>query len=227
MPRLLLAPLVAALLLTGCGDPSAPVEAGGRAPEEAPAILEVVCREDGSTELRDTEVRAQPDGVHIRVDNRADEFVSLDGAALDFSEGVTEQVTRAAPGELKLACWPGSKHTEPEPERQLVQVHDPGGHWVEAELECPRDEAIADSILDYASGGSGTMGDPEEIARSEMKGLEDDDQITTVGYPKAEPRHVAVERDDETIALLSYEAARQGGWFLGSYQTCGSAGISY
>lgn len=213
-------------LVGACGDGDVDTRAAPAA-SEVPALLEVVCHEDGSTELVNREVRAQPDGVHVQVDNRAGEFVSLNGTALDFSEGVTEQEARTPPGELKIACWPGSKHTDPEPERLPVMVHDPDGHWAPAELECPRDKAIGESILDYVTDGSGTHGNPEDLARKMMEGIEDGDSITTVAYPEAEPREVAVERDDETVALLSFDAAQKGGWFLGGYSACPSSGIKY
>lgn len=185
----------------------------------------MICHKDGSTELVNSEVRAQADGVHIQVDNRADEFVSLNGGGLDFSQGTTEQVARVAPGEVKIACWPGSMHSEQEPKRLTVQVHDPNQHWVPAELECPRDELIVSSTGDFAADSKGTPGDPEEIARSEVEGIEDTDSVQSVGYPDAENRQVAVERNEETIALLSFSPAPKGGWLLGGYSACDSAGI--
>lgn len=227
MGRLWIGFIAFSALLAACGEPDpATTGAGGPPSPDVPAVLEIVCHEDGSTELLDTDVRAQPDGVHMRVDNRAGEFVSINGAGLDFSEGVTEQTARTAPGEVKVACWPGSKHTEPEPERQAVRIHDPDGYWVHAEMECPRDPAIAETIIDYADDGSGAQGNPEDLARDDLKGLEPDDEISTVGYPEAEPRQIAVERNEETVALLSYGAAQKGGWYLSSYSTCGSSDLS-
>jgi hypothetical protein len=40
---------------------------------------------------------------------------------------------------------------------------------------------IADAILDYASNSKGTQGEPEEITRDEMKGVEPSDEIRTAG----------------------------------------------
>ena len=216
--------VMAALLLGACGTP-ATSGPGTEASSSVPARLDIVCHKDGSTELLNDEVRTQPDGVHVQVDNRAGEFVSLNGLGLDFSEGITEQVARVAPGEEKIACWPGSKHRGPEPERIPIEVVDPDGYWVAAELECPRDELIADSILDYVMGSEGTQGDPEEITRERLKGLEPSDSITTVGYPDSESREVAVERNEETIAIVSFSRAEGGGWLLSSYSSCDSARI--
>jgi hypothetical protein len=228
MHRKLIVVAVALALGGACGDPQ--TTSAGR-PEQSsspiPERLDVVCHQDGSTELLNRAVRALPDGVHVRVDNRAGEFVSINGAGLDASEDVTEQTARTPPGELKVACWPGSKHEEPEPERLAVQIHDPNGYWTSGELECPEDGLIGNSHLDYASGGSGTYGDPEDLARTTMEGIEDADAITTVGYPEGEPREVAVERNDKRIAVLSFGAAQKGGWYLAGYSTCANSGIKY
>jgi hypothetical protein len=216
-----------AALITACGGSNAPSASATNQPNvsEIPARLDVVCQADGSTEVVNDEVRASPDGVHIQVDNRAGEFVSLNGTGLDFSEGVTEQIARAAPGELRVACWPGSKHTDPEPEPIAVRIHDPEGHWIPGELECPRDELIVASTLDFASNSDGHRGDLEEIVRETVEGVGSDDTIRTVGYPQAEYREVAVERNEETIALLSFSPGSNDGWLLGGYSACSSAGI--
>jgi hypothetical protein len=211
--------------VVACGSPVSGARSGRQpsAPNDIPVRLDVVCHEDGSTELLNNHVRALADGVHIQVDNRAGELVSLNGVRLDFSEGVTEQVAHPAPGEVRIACWPGSMHEGREPERVAIRVHDPDDHWIPGELECSRDRQIAATTLDYFGAAQGTVGDPEEIAREKMKGIADDDIVSTVGYPRAEYREIAVERNDETIALLSFSPAPNGGWLLDSYLACASA----
>lgn len=151
--------------------------------------------------------------------------MSLNGIGLDFAKGVTEQVSRVAPGEVKVACWPGSKHGGHEPKRIPIRIEDPGNHWIASELDCPRDKVVANAILDYVSGSTGTEGDPEKIAREQVKGIESGDQIFTVGYPEAEYREVAVERAGEIVAILSYSPAQAGGWLLARYSACNSARI--
>lgn len=214
-----------ALLFTSCG--AEPRVEPSPASEAADDVLEVVCNEDGSTTIEQRDVAAQSDGVHFRVENRAGEFVSLNGTGMDFSNGVSEHATRVEPGVVKIACWPGSMHTEPEPTRTKITVHDPNGFWVPAELECPRDDLIGSSTLDYASRSSGEQGNPEEIARGQLKGLEPDDQIFTAGYPEAEYRDIAVERDGDIVAVLGYSPTEDGGWILGGYSVCSSSGINY
>lgn len=84
-------------VLGSCGSLEATVSRAVQSPSGGiPTRLDIVCHEDGSTELRNEQVQASLDGVHIRVDNRAAEVVSLNGFGLDFFEGVTEQVARSA-----------------------------------------------------------------------------------------------------------------------------------
>lgn len=213
--------------LVACGS-ELPSDSGTdpTARSEIPTRLDIVCGADGSTELVNDEVGVQADGIHIQVDNRADEFVSLNGVGLDFPEGTTTQIAQAAPGELAIACWPGSMHEGPEPERVTVHVHDPDNHWTFAELECPGEEGIVSTAGDFAPDSEGISGTPEEIARAEAKGIEDTDAVESVGYPDADRRQVAVQRNGRTVALLSLSLAPNGGWLLGGYSACSSSGIS-
>ena len=214
------------LVLSSCASPQASRSADPRT-SPLPEAVEVICSEDGSTEVQNSEVAAQPDGVHFRVDNRAGEFVSLNGTGRDFSEGVTEQAAPIAPGEVKIACWPGSMHRGPEPDRIAVAVHDPNSYWVAAELECPRDTLVSSSTLDYASHAKGGMGNPESLAREHLKGLQESDKVFVAGYPESEYRDVAVERDGEIVAIAGYSPTDDGGWILGGYSACPSSAIKY
>ena len=213
----------ALLLLAGCGQGSP--QSQPAATPDPPDTLQVVCEADGSTELVNDEVRTSPDGVRIEVDNRAKESVSLNGTGLDFNEGLTTQSARVPPGELKIACWPGSMHRGPEPKRLAVTIHDPDGYWVQAELECPRDEFAASSLLDYSGYSKGEHGDPEQIVREGLEGLRSDDELGPVGYPEAEFREIGVERNDEVIALVHLTPTEDGGWVIGGFDACDSAGI--
>lgn len=220
------AAVVLLILLVACGQESP--SADPAVSPSVPSQLEVICHLDGSTELVTTEVAASPDGVHIRVDNRAGEGASLNGTGLDFNKGVTTQSALVPPGELKIACWPGSMHGGPEPKRQAVTVHDPHGYFsqADAELECPRDELQMGSTLDYGGYETGEHGDPEDIVRRSLEGLEPDDRLFTAGYPEAEFRTIGVERADETIALVRLTPTEDGGWVVGGFEACDSARIS-
>jgi hypothetical protein len=109
------------ILLGACGSPEAqPISPAGH-PTEMARVIEVICDPDGMTILLTKDVAVSRDGVHVRVDNKAGEPISLNGAGLDFSEGMDEQVALVPPGELKIACWPHSDHEGPEPETVAVQ----------------------------------------------------------------------------------------------------------
>ena len=218
--------VVAGLVVFGaCGESSPGVPAQAPSPEAtAPAVLSVVCEADGSTVLGNDEVSASPDGVHIEVDNRAGEFVSLNGTGQDFSEGITEQAAAIAPGEVRVACWPGSMHTGPEPRRFPVQVLDPEGFYSAAELECPDGSLVASVTNDFASFEHGRKGDPVDLAADDVN-LGEDDETFAIGYPEAEFRSVGVRREGKVIAILGYSPTDDGGWLLGGYQSCDSARI--
>lgn len=121
---------------------------------------------------------------------------------------------------------PRKMHTGPEPKRFPVQIHDQRNHWRPAELECSGDDLIANATPDYVYGAPGSQGQPEEVARQKLKGIEPGDEIVTVGYPEAEYRDVAVERDGKTLAIIGLSPTEQGGWLVGGYSACPSAGIS-
>lgn len=190
------------------------------------SVLEVTCLEDGSTELPNVDVAASADGVHVSVDNRAGEAVSLNGMGRDFSAGVTEQVAQIPPGDHEIACWPLSMHEGDEPPRQTIHVLDPDERWVPPELSCPKGQPTTGSAtLDYGIDTPGKQGDPVDLALEVLRGVEGTDEIVAVGYPEAEFRQVALIRDEEQIALLSYSPTDDGGWLLAGYSACDPSSI--
>jgi hypothetical protein len=213
------------LLLGACGSPGSGTASQSSPTPEVPQTLEVICYEDGSTEVVNDEVRASADGVHIRVDNRAGEFVSLNGTGLDFGEGTKEQAARTPPGRIEVACWPGSKHRGPEPPTTPVRIVDPDGVWTESKLECPPGDMMGDAILDYGSASEGEQGEPEELARENLRGLNENDEIVTLGYPEAQFRSVGVVREGKTVAVVSFSPTEDGGWQIGGYSNCDSSRI--
>jgi hypothetical protein len=196
----------------------------GRDASDRPLVsttIDVVCGPDGATELHNFDVVTSPDGVHFHVDNRAGEPVSLNGAGRDFRPGVSEQTALIPPGEYEIACWPSSKHSGQEPETQTVHVTDPNGLFVRPALKCPEGSPQAGgATLDYASDARGTKGEPVDIARDVLVGLESSDEVIAVGYPEAEFPQVAVLRDGKQVAHLRYSPAEKGEWLLGGYSAC-------
>lgn len=210
---------VSIVALLGACDAPSPPDAGNE--PMVSSELAVVCNADGTTQLNNFDVVTSSDGVHINMDNRAGETVSLNGTGRDFEEGITEQVSQIPPGDYEVACWPLSKHSGPEPDTQTILVTDPKGLWARPGLTCPKGTpGTGSATLDYASGASGEKGDPIELARRVLRRMDTTDEVVTVGYPDAEFREVALIRDNKQIAHLSYSPTEDGGWLLGGYSAC-------
>lgn len=88
------------VLIAGCarsGSRDAPL------PEDAAAVARIVCEKDHSTSISTPHVRALRDGVHVRVINRLDEGVSMNGLGFDVSPGASDRVSAYRPGVLNVA----------------------------------------------------------------------------------------------------------------------------
>jgi hypothetical protein len=202
------------LMLVVCADPASP---GDQASVNGPLavipdVAQVVCETDGAIRLLEPSIRAQPDGLHIRVDVSLDEPVQLSGPWMDepLPPGTTNVVTVNPPGMLTLACWPISQleSSSFEPERVELEILDPEGIYVSEELEClPGDEPGA-WTSDYGARGP-DIEPPITPAQAEavLDGLAPGDLVTFTGYPERPGERIAVTRDGRTIAsmLFSHE----------------------
>jgi hypothetical protein len=207
----------------GCGWPISSTDADRRS-DELPEVAELVCASDGSTKLLTPEVAAQPDGVHVIVHNRAGEPVSLNGLGLDFDEGVSEHVSHVSPGRLGIACWPYSQHRGKEPEPVPLRVRDPHQYWVTPELEC-ESGLVGSSISDFAAGSPGEEGQPVDLARQHLEGLEATDVVEAAAYPESPNPVVRVVRGRDTVATVSFIPGKGGGWLLAGSEICSETGI--
>ena len=214
--------LLMLVLLSACADPKPDTEQATHA--KSASILDVTCGADQSTQIERAEVDASPEGVHIRVENETGETVTLAGTGLDFEEGTSEQVARIKPTQHNIACWPQSKHREAEPKRIEVEVKDPLSYWAPVDLDCPENSLVVNVVLEHEPNPQSREGDPQELARDDVDGILVDDKVTPIGYPDAEYRMVGIEREGSTIASLSYSPT-DGGWLLGGYSACDSAGL--
>jgi len=215
-----------AILITAaaCAPSEQPRSPAGDPAEET--VARIVCRADGSTELLTPRVAVQSDGIHISVRNLAGEPASLGGLAVDAEEGRSEHVSRTAPGEIDVACWPYSKHEERRPQRVHMIVADPHGYWVSPKLEC-LSRTASTSILDYFGEAEGEKGDPVDIARRSLTGLKPEDVVRRAGYPEAASPTVAVAREGRTLVTLFFIAAQDGGWLLSTQENCSGSGIRW
>ncbi|MGH2700923.1 MAG: META domain-containing protein [Actinomycetota bacterium] len=189
------------------------------------ATAEIVCQRDGSTDLLTPSVDAQADGVHLQVDNRTGEGVSMNGLGWDFSEGTSEAVLSVAPGKVEIACWPYSQHDGQEPSRTPLEVTDSGSYWVPPELECPKGDPVGSVTSDFAGGAPGLEGEPVELVRQEVSGLRPSDILEAAGYPEQEQPAVRIVRDGDVVGVAGLTLTGEGGYLFGSFESCSSAGL--
>lgn len=205
----------------------APVNAENPVPD----VANVTC--EGATITVDTSVvAAQPDGIHIGVTTIGDTTVAFhvaedtgpDSAVSSQGRGTSdptgEIVLTSAPGRYVLSC------TAPQEGGigiMSLDVVDPNGSFVPDEPECSNGEAWGMSPA-YAPGAAGDRGDPVEIARMRLTGLEDGDAVERAGYPQATGTAIVrVVRDGTVIAKAELFDDGQGGWLLSGLQGCGDA----
>jgi hypothetical protein len=220
--------LVAASLVTiaSCADPPRRGEAG---PPNAPGIpvpdvAEIVCEADGSTTVQTPEVVVQPDGIHVSVISRLDEPAQLIGLGRDIEPGETDYVSTTPPGRVRVACYPFSEHDSgEEPPSRAMEVLDPGGTYVDGEVQCSG--MSFGSTSDFAELPIEAGPVPLDAARSAIKGLLPGDEVAHIGYPDQRDRGVAVRRDGQVVATFSFVTFDGEEWFVAGSEGCQSSGI--
>jgi len=99
-----------------------------------------------------------------------------------------------------------------------LDITDPEGSFVPADLGCP--DAASGSIFDYAEDAVGVQGDPVEVARQHLSGLEFDDVIERAGYPESNLPVVRVVRGGDVVASARFMSDGEGGWLLETLDVC-------
>lgn len=225
--------LLTAVVMAACGSATSTNEptagpSGSPRNEDAPEMARITCTKRATTKLKNKTVAMQRDGVHVEVDNRAGEPVSIYGLPIDSSEGIERHVVQEPPGVVKVGCAPYSMHGDNyDPKRVALEIVDPGRHWVDAELECPPgDDLVQSTVHDYfGDPAAGERGDVVEIARRRVKRERESDVFERAGAPASSNATVRVVRDQYVIALLHFDQMEQGGWILGSDSSCASSGL--
>ncbi|HJS27852.1 MAG TPA: cupredoxin domain-containing protein, partial [Actinomycetota bacterium] len=204
-----------------------PSAASGSVPE----VATVTC-EGASITVDTSVVAAQSDGIHIDVttigdtpvsfhvaeDAGADSAVSSQGRGTN--ESSAEVILQSAPGRYVLSC------TAPQEGGvgiASLEVVDPNGSFVPAEPECSGGEAWGMSPA-YAPGALGDRGDPVEIARMRLTGLQEGDVVERAGYAQGDGTAIVrIVRDGAVVAKVELFDDGQGGWLLSSMDGCGDA----
>ncbi len=214
-------------------SPSGP--AASISPSWVPGVAVVVCDLRGdevTTRLLTPVVRARPDGVHLRVENRSSVGLELriedqrgaQGRAAPV--GVQVAVHTIPPGDARAGCVvPGGRAYSPLP---TLQVVDPAGLWVSPELECTGG-LRAEVVRDYASEAPGEEGTAIEVATRHLPlPLRPGDEIRDTFYPMTQSqRHlpvVAVVRSGRTVARVVLTPASDGGWLVTLWEACSNEG---
>ncbi|GBC86775.1 hypothetical protein HRbin12_00774 [bacterium HR12] len=163
-------------------------------PQANPDVVRVRC--DGSgTHVSTPEVRPRADGLHILVDDRLGERLSIvvrygtdDAIGLGAGPGLSEVTGSGArggwpvpPGAASLRCVrPGEDAGSPEG-WVPIRVIDQDGVYVPADLGC--DDTVVGSVDHAASAGAEVRG-PVQAARETLPGLWGDDVVEPAGYPE-------------------------------------------
>jgi hypothetical protein len=199
-------------------------------PWGAPTALSVTCNKDG-IELLSNEAPAQPDGVHVIVDNpggarivhahlkgpipvpSGDRSLSVGVRA----QGVAREIAWWPPGPVELSCH-GQGINE---RRETVHVTDPQGLWVSGALAC-------DETVPYERERVIPSPDMEKAVRESVRGVLPTDEIVRAGYPQ-DPFPAAtmlVVRDgDPVAALILPYVGSEGGWYPFIGEICVGSGI--
>ncbi|MGH2636932.1 MAG: hypothetical protein ACRDHU_12415 [Actinomycetota bacterium] len=212
----------------------------GLEPTEGLAPDVAVVRCDGTEIVVDTPVvRAQADGVHFTVVATGETAFSITedtgqagshpddpvgtGQGLDTEPGDNVILSTVPPGRYLVACSPrsdpglagGATGTA------SIEVVDPAGYHVPSEPECPGGEAWGQSPA-YEAGARGDVGDPVDVARGRLIGLEANDVVERAGYPDSATEPVIrIVRNGRVVATLTLFDDGRGGWLLSSLEGCG------
>jgi hypothetical protein len=212
------AAIVAFAALSACAR-----DAPRAASVDVPEIARVVCSE-GGTRVETPSVRAQPDGVHVVVDN---ELGFDTGFSMKYENGAggrnapmgeSGHVVPAPPGSLEIGCYKDRNATESDLQR--VDVVDPSGIYRSTELGC---DSIVGGVGDYPQGATGERGDPVDLARTrfeQVTDIRDADVIEIAGYPEDELRTVRLVRGGRVVATISFYESGQGGWLEDTFSRC-------
>lgn len=186
-------------------------------------------------------VRAQPDGVHLMLTGAEDTSFTMiadpqDGGSAEGDtpvsrgEGLGEEtptaviMAQAPPGRYLLRCSATSAPDIVGTTR--LEVVDPAGHYLPSEPECLGE--VYGMAPGYAEGTLGDQGDPVDVARGRLTGLEEGDIVERAGYAEgaAEPV-VRIVRDGTVVGSVSLFDDGQGGWLLSSLEGCSGTAFGW
>jgi hypothetical protein len=187
---------------------------------QAPRVAQISCDGGGAKALT-PRVQPQQDGIHIRVENKSDARQFYIRTASDegqnhggrLRKGETEDIrTTMPPGEIWIGCVESSGdilYSDPSEEFAAVTVVDPDGLWITPNLDCEEEDG-GRFVDGEVTGVAAAPEDVGAVIRSEVPGVEPDDELVKPGYPgtqwHGELRHVI--RNGEAVASVNVHQQR-------------------
>lgn len=104
-----------------------------------------------------------------------------------------------------------------------LTVKGPTGSYVPIGMDCPtsnQDSGVGESAVRF-------QGDPVEVARQHLSGLEYDDAVERAGYPSDEKPIVRVVRNGDVVAMATFKGDEEGGWLIETLLTCVDVPIAW
>lgn len=203
-------------------------------PSESAQVGRIGC--DGANPIVETPVVAtQLDGIHVQVSNPTEQTISFsigpyvadpDAAVSPLAPGTLDLVLTHAPGPMSFSCSP------PPPEEGQAgvsgfgsfEVVDPAGNYVPADLGCDAGSAYGSGAAQPVDGGGftgGFAGDPVQVVRDHVSGLEFDDLVQRAGYVESEAPVIRIVRADAVVGKVALSNDGSGGWLMSAIEGCG------
>jgi hypothetical protein len=178
---------------------------------------------DSFTRVSPSKVAAQPDGVHIRFDNRLGERAWYSAEALALAErpltppggvplpkGKSNQVVEYPPGLTKIACSLPSL-ARPLDSYALFEVIEGDSNYKSLRLECKPSAVPEHGAMPVASRAGSkfelvSYRDPVKKAREYFSNsLKEGDVVEEAGYPEDPDPPVRVVRNGKVIAIVYFD----------------------
>jgi hypothetical protein len=179
--------------------------------------------EDGVlTRVLTPKVEAQPDGVHLQIDNRigkapgyvfsvakATNLESYESGGSLFRKGINNDVTDAPPGIAEIQCFTQPRRYDYNEKYAYFEIVVGDSGYKSPELECRLgSEPMGAGGADI---GGYTGSNPVAKARADFsEQLKESDVVEEAGYPQVPSPPVRVVRAGQVVARIDYSASGYG-----------------